>query len=252
MRLYHHLTILLLLANMAVGQSTPFLEQDYLTATDGPITYGTFVDARASMIAFIPENSPDGAPLRFPQSRVRRVVLADGTTAWRNIRNAQRYADVMELTDGSRVVGLYVSRTATYIRFVPSSNKTARDYPRSRVARVTLADKSLIYARPTLTAFIPDQTTASSTANPPSPGSAEIRRRSIIETLMTDLLALGGDILVVSLVMYLIPTIIALGRAAQHTFALFTFNFLLGWTLIGWIAAIVWAVRGGKRNRALA
>ena len=247
MKSYHHLTMLLLLSGIAVGQTTPFLEQDYLTATDGQITYGTFVDARANMITFIPASSPDGAPQRFAQSKVRRVVRADGRTIWRNSRNSQRYADILELTDGSRVVGLYVSRTATYFRFVPSSNKTVREYPRSRVAKVTLADKSLIYSRSSLTAMVANQPAATTPTPPQSTDRVTPRSRGFMATVITRLLALGGDFLAFSFVMYLIPTYIAIGRAAQHPASLFALNLLLGWTLIGWIAAIIWALRGRKK-----
>ncbi len=243
--------MLLLLAQAAPGQAPPRLELDYLVTVDGQISYGTFVYARENMVAFIPRNSPDRTPQRIPQSNVRRIVRADGSTAWRNSLNSDRYADVLELADGRRVVGLYVSRTATYFRFVPSGYKALREYATSQVAKVTLADKSLIYIAPSLRAPTANPSASSSRTIVPSAGPSRTRNRGFIGPLITDLLALGGTFLAVGFVMYFIPTLIARGRQAQHTVALFALNLLLGWTLIGWVAAIIWALRGGKNNQLL-
>lgn len=43
--------------------------------------------------------------------------------------------------------------------------------------------------------------------------------------------------------MYFLPSVIALVRSKRDTFAIFILNFLLGWTFIGWIIALVWAVK---------
>jgi hypothetical protein len=48
-------------------------------------------------------------------------------------------------------------------------------------------------------------------------------------------LLLGG------LVLYLAPAIIADARERKDAFALTMVNVLLGWTIIGWFAALVWA-----------
>ena len=252
MRLYHHVTMLLLLTNLSLGQIPPRVEQDYLVATDGQITYGTFVDARADIVTFIPLASPNRAPQSIPQSNVRRVVRADGSTAWRNSLIAQRYADILELFDGRRVSGLYVSRTATYFRFLPSGYKALREYATSQVAKVTLADKSLIYLAPSLRAKTANPPATSTRTISQSANRATIRDRGIIEPLITNLLALGGTFLAVSFVLYFIPALIARSREVQHTIALFALNLLLGWTLIGWVAAIIWAFRGGKKTASLA
>jgi len=44
-------------------------------------------------------------------------------------------------------------------------------------------------------------------------------------------------------VMYFLPTIIALIKSKRDTLAIFLLNFFLGWTLIGWIVALVWAAK---------
>lgn len=41
---------------------------------------------------------------------------------------------------------------------------------------------------------------------------------------------------------YLLPTAIGVGRKRSNTGAIFVLNLFLGWTLIGWVIALVWAV----------
>jgi hypothetical protein len=47
--------------------------------------------------------------------------------------------------------------------------------------------------------------------------------------------------LVVFLIIYFIPFLAALGNAHRQCGAIFILNLFLGWTLIGWVAALVWA-----------
>jgi hypothetical protein len=54
-----------------------------------------------------------------------------------------------------------------------------------------------------------------------------------IGVLMLVALCLGG---------YFLPTIVAFARHKSNKMAIFLLNFLLGWTLIGWVVSIVWAV----------
>jgi hypothetical protein len=44
-------------------------------------------------------------------------------------------------------------------------------------------------------------------------------------------------------VMYFLPSIIALGRNKRDITAIVLLNFFLGWTMIGWVVALVWAVK---------
>lgn len=44
------------------------------------------------------------------------------------------------------------------------------------------------------------------------------------------------------LIAYFIPFIVAAGRRHRFTTAIGLINLLLGWTVIGWLAAIIWAV----------
>jgi hypothetical protein len=47
---------------------------------------------------------------------------------------------------------------------------------------------------------------------------------------------------IISLAIYFIPTIIAISRHNRNTLGIFLLNFFLGWTFLGWIAALIWAV----------
>jgi hypothetical protein len=51
----------------------------------------------------------------------------------------------------------------------------------------------------------------------------------------------GVVILIVSIVLYILPTIIASRRKKRNTGAIFVLNLFLGWTLIGWVVSLSWA-----------
>ena len=48
-------------------------------------------------------------------------------------------------------------------------------------------------------------------------------------------------LLIIALVLYFLPAIVAYRRRHQNESAIIVLNLLLGWTLLGWIAALVWA-----------
>jgi len=47
-------------------------------------------------------------------------------------------------------------------------------------------------------------------------------------------------ILVLVILVYFIPTMVASGK--KNATAIFVLNLLLGWSLIGWVVALVWAL----------
>ncbi len=47
----------------------------------------------------------------------------------------------------------------------------------------------------------------------------------------------------IGFVMYFLPTIIALIKSKRDTVAILLLNLFLGWSVIGWIIALVWAAR---------
>lgn len=53
---------------------------------------------------------------------------------------------------------------------------------------------------------------------------------------------LGWTIIVVCLVPYFLPTIIAMMRNNPNAGGIFAVNFLLGWTFIGWVACLIWSL----------
>ena len=46
-----------------------------------------------------------------------------------------------------------------------------------------------------------------------------------------------------SFVMYFLPSILAFARNKRDTTAILLLNIFLGWTVIGWVVALVWAVK---------
>jgi hypothetical protein len=41
---------------------------------------------------------------------------------------------------------------------------------------------------------------------------------------------------------YFLPTLIAFLRQHKNSLAIFLLNLLLGWTVLGWVASLVWSV----------
>lgn len=68
-----------------------------------------------------------------------------------------------------------------------------------------------------------------------------ISRNSPHEMLSICLLAIG-------LFIYFIPTLIAIAAGHVNLTAVIVLNILLGWTFIGWVAALVWACMESQRR----
>lgn len=59
------------------------------------------------------------------------------------------------------------------------------------------------------------------------------------------MLELTSLIILISLaliVIYFLPTIIAYERGHKNAFAILVLNILLGWSIIGWVIALIWSV----------
>ncbi len=68
---------------------------------------------------------------------------------------------------------------------------------------------------------------------------------------MSDLSAAAvAAIVFVGALIYFLPWFVALSRGHKNTTAIFVLNVLLGWTLIGWTAAAVWALLADQETRA--
>ncbi|WP_291842736.1 superinfection immunity protein [Maricaulis sp.] len=59
---------------------------------------------------------------------------------------------------------------------------------------------------------------------------------------------MGGEVAVIGLLAYFLPTLIGLLRGHDNTFAIFLTNLLLGWTFIGWIVAFIWSFTAIRRR----
>lgn len=61
---------------------------------------------------------------------------------------------------------------------------------------------------------------------------------------------MGPEVGLVGLVMYFLPTLIAMLRGHDNTFAIFLTNLVFGWTVIGWFIAFIWSFTAIRRARA--
>lgn len=48
--------------------------------------------------------------------------------------------------------------------------------------------------------------------------------------------------LAVIVLFYFLPSFVARAQRHRNSVAIFALNLLLGWTLLGWVAALVWAL----------
>jgi uncharacterized membrane protein len=56
----------------------------------------------------------------------------------------------------------------------------------------------------------------------------------------------GPIILLILLVMYFLPAIIAFSRSRHNKGAILVLNLFLGWTVLGWVVSMVWAVSSSQ------
>jgi ABC-type transport system involved in cytochrome c biogenesis permease component len=59
---------------------------------------------------------------------------------------------------------------------------------------------------------------------------------------------LGWMLLMILMGLYLIPTWVAFGREHHDKVAILFLNLLLGWSVLGWIIALVWALTAVRRE----
>ena len=50
------------------------------------------------------------------------------------------------------------------------------------------------------------------------------------------------------LALYFLPALVAKSGRHPNSTAIFALNLLLGWTFIGWVVALVWALTGGAQG----
>lgn len=65
---------------------------------------------------------------------------------------------------------------------------------------------------------------------------------------VTEFLVIGIPFIVI----YFLPSIIALSRKKTNGAAIIMLNFFLGWTFIGWIASLIWACTTDRETQTIA
>jgi len=67
--------------------------------------------------------------------------------------------------------------------------------------------------------------------------------------------AFGGIMLIIFIVLgaafYFLPTIIALMNGKNNAVAIGALNFFLGWSLIGWVVALVWSLSSESKTQRI-
>ncbi|WP_256807780.1 superinfection immunity protein [Bradyrhizobium sp. Bra64] len=61
---------------------------------------------------------------------------------------------------------------------------------------------------------------------------------------------LGLMIIGLVIAAYFMPAIVASNRGHQNTAAIVVLNIFLGWTLLGWVVALVWAFTEVRKKEA--
>ncbi len=61
----------------------------------------------------------------------------------------------------------------------------------------------------------------------------------------------GMMLLVCAVFIYLIPSVVAFSKGHRNAMAILMLNVLLGWTFLGWVAALVWAMTRDKATEGV-
>ncbi len=58
----------------------------------------------------------------------------------------------------------------------------------------------------------------------------------------------GLSVLLCTIALYVLPSILVVALKRTHVAGVIVVNLLLGWTLLGWVAALAWAVSSPLKN----
>lgn len=61
-----------------------------------------------------------------------------------------------------------------------------------------------------------------------------------MENILIGLVMIAAGI--ICLLLYFLPAVIAFNRVHEYRWPIFAINLFVGWSFIGWIVALVWAV----------
>jgi len=84
--------------------------------------------------------------------------------------------------------------------------------------------------------------------NPLPLAAALLGAPSIALAALEDGPTTGVVLLVIGLLLYFLPAIVAGRRDHTNANAIFALNLLLGWTLLGWVIALVWSLTGATKQ----
>lgn len=56
-------------------------------------------------------------------------------------------------------------------------------------------------------------------------------------------------LIIIFLLIYFLPTLVALARKKRNVGAIFVLNLFLGWSFIGWVIALVWALMHEEKEK---
>lgn len=76
-----------------------------------------------------------------------------------------------------------------------------------------------------------------------------LRGLVVLENNMEWIAGLAIWILIVSFVLYFLPTMIAVARKHRNALPIFILNLFLGWTFLGWIVSLVWCFTAQDRDQ---
>ncbi|QPI13447.1 hypothetical protein [Salmonella phage vB_SalM_ABTNLsp5] len=71
-----------------------------------------------------------------------------------------------------------------------------------------------------------------------------------MEALIVSAGVLGFGSLAIMFIGYFLPWILALLRGTRSNVGIFFLNLLLGWTMIGWVVALIWAIVAERKSNA--
>lgn len=61
-------------------------------------------------------------------------------------------------------------------------------------------------------------------------------------------IGIAGPEMILILIFYIIPSIVALTLKKKNSIYIILLNLVLGWTVLGWIGALVWAIASPKNG----
>ena len=62
---------------------------------------------------------------------------------------------------------------------------------------------------------------------------------------------LGIGTIIVILILYFFPTLIAAFKGKSNSLAIFALNLFLGWTFIGWLVALIWSLTKDNKQQII-